>query len=153
MFLNVEEMFLDLTNVGICFTPGYETLGRITVSYSKPAAQPRRHMEHVYSEVGPPVLPPRGYRDDYMVKEETHADEHGDSVNASPDSTLWENRKIRYTVLIHHMLSYRFNIQFKFYRISQLQSSIEIEILTVVNMMAIYLLLVTRETTVYHWWQ
>ena len=88
MFLNVVEMFLDLTNADIYFTLGYETLGRISVSYSKPTTQHRRHMEHVYSEVGPPVLPPRGYRDEYMVEEETPAGEHGDSVNENPDSML-----------------------------------------------------------------
>ena len=137
-------------NSGICFTSGYETLGRISVSYSKPTTQPRRHMEHVYSEIGPPVLPPRGYGDDYMVETDTPADEHDDSVNASPKSTLWENRKTWYTGFTPHLLSNRFNIKFKFYLISLLLSAISIEILTAVNMTATYLLLVTRETNVYH---
>ena len=109
---------------GIYFTPGYETLGRITVSYSKPTTQHRRHMEHVYSEIGPPVLPPREYGDDYILETETPADEHADSANASSEFKLWENRKTSYTGLIHHMLSNRFNNKFKFCLISLLLSSI-----------------------------
>ena len=82
----------ERTYRNIKLMPGVDTLGRIPVNYSKPATRPRRHVEHVYTEIGPPELPPRCYRDDYMVKEETPADEHGGSVNASPEYAVWENQ-------------------------------------------------------------
>ena len=63
--------------------PGQETLGRISLEYSKPASHPRRHVEHDYSEIGPPELPPRGYKDEYMAQGETLPDDEIDFANAS----------------------------------------------------------------------
>ena len=68
--------------------PGYETLGRISAQYSMPTMRPGRNVEHVYSEIGPPVLPPRGYLDDGMTEGETLLDENSDLVNAPPLATV-----------------------------------------------------------------
>ena len=55
-----------------------------------PAMRHGRNMEHVYSEIGPPVLPPRGYRDDYMAEGDRLLDEHNGSLNTTPLANLGE---------------------------------------------------------------